>query len=306
VPMAALLDEGGQYLAQRFQISYLTSGRDLLRLSEAPVPSSNALVVADPEYGARAALASAELTSTPVRERSAELDRGGLTFRSLPGTAREGQAISTLLRGEGARVLTGMQATEANLKRVHGPRILHLATHGFFLKDQQPAIALGGFGSARIAGATNDASVVIENPLLRSGLALAGANQRRSGMGEDGILTALEMARLDLRGTELVVLSACETGIGDARNGAGITGLRRGLLLAGARTQITSLWKVADEATTDLMVSFYRNLVSGAGRAAALQRAQRSLLARTEYAHPYYWASFVAVGDWRPLDIGPN
>jgi len=295
VPMAALLDERGRYLVERYEISYLTSGRDLLRIANREaVSSSNAVVMADPDYGPRLRIAQTEGPMGTGQERSEELDRGGLSFRSLPGTALEAAAINQLLQPESARLLTGEQASETNLKRVHGPRILHLATHGFFLTDQE----------LRAAGSRSTAATggfLTENPLLRSGLALAGANQRRSGFSDDGILTALEASRLDLQGTELVVLSACETGVGEINAGVGVTGLRRGLLLAGAQAQISSLWKVADLPTQELMVSFYQHLVKGAGPAAALRRAQREMLERPARTHPYYWAGFVPIGDWAPL-----
>jgi CHAT domain-containing protein len=140
-----------------------------------------------------------------------------------------------------------------------------------------------------------------ENPLLRSGIALAGANQRRSGTSDDGILTALEAAQLDLSGTELVVLSACESGIGEVQNGEGVYGLRRALSLAGAQTQITSLWKVSDEVTRTLVVDYYKRLLRGSGRSAALRDAQRAMLADAAFSHPYYWASLVPIGNWAAL-----
>jgi CHAT domain-containing protein/lipopolysaccharide biosynthesis regulator YciM len=298
VPMAALVDAQGQYLAQRFEITLLTSGRDLLRFASTErVPSSNAVMLADPDYGRPLRMFAGASTPTAPQQRSEELDRGGLTFRSLPGTALEAQAIKTLLQEEPMRVLTGEAASETNLKRVHGPRILHLATHGFFLSNQQ------------VREVTSDravlpAGVAVENPLLRSGLALAGANARRSGLSDDGILTALEASRLDLRGTQLVVLSACETGLGDTRSGDGVSGLRRGLLLAGARTQVATLWKVADLPTKELMVNLYEHLVEGAGRSAALRRAQNEMMARPGKSHPYYWAGFATIGDWTPLPGG--
>jgi CHAT domain-containing protein len=142
-----------------------------------------------------------------------------------------------------------------------------------------------------------------ENPLLRSGLALAGANQLHSGQ-DDGILTALEAAGLDLAGTELAVLSACETGIGQVQNGEGVYGLRRALVLAGVQTQVTGLWKVDDAATRDLMVDYYGRLSAGAGRSAALRAAQLAMLtnrSHPERRHPYYWASFVAIGEAGPI-----
>jgi CHAT domain-containing protein len=193
-----------------------------------------------------------------------------------------------LLRGE---------ATEASLKQLHGPRILHLARHGFFLDDQD---------TRRMVLR----SAALEDPMLRAGLALAGANARRSGFGEDGILTALEAAQLDLRGTKSDVLSACETGVGEVRNGFGVVGLRRGLLLAGAQSLVTSLWNVGDLATQELMVSFYENLTSARGpargRSAALRAAQLRMLAKPGYAHPYYWAAFLNTGDWTALPRDAN
>ena len=140
-----------------------------------------------------------------------------------------------------------------------------------------------------------------ENPLLRSGLALAGANRLRSGQ-DDGVLTALEVAGLDLAGTELAVLSACETGVGAVQNGEGVYGLRRALVLAGVRTQIASLWKVDDAATKDLMIDYYRRLQAGAGRSQALREAQLAMLKSPTRAHPYYWASFIAIGEEKALD----
>ncbi len=140
-----------------------------------------------------------------------------------------------------------------------------------------------------------------ENPLLRSGLALAGANRLRSGR-DDGVLTALEVAGLDLAGTELAVLSACETGVGAVQNGEGVYGLRRALVLAGVRTQIASLWKVNDAATKDLMIDYYRRLQAGTGRSQALREAQFTMLKDPARAHPYYWASFITIGEEKALN----
>lgn len=139
-----------------------------------------------------------------------------------------------------------------------------------------------------------------ENALLRSGLALAGFNPRQSGT-EDGVLTALEAAGLDLRGTQLVVLSACETGIGDVANGEGVYGLRRAFVLAGAASQLISLWKVDDQGTKDLMVRYYDRLLAKAGRSDALRQTQLEFLQHPTYQHPYYWAAFIPSGDWREM-----
>jgi len=192
-------------------------------------------------------------------------------------------------------VLLGPDATEAKLKRLKGPRILHIASHGFFLSDLQLTDEM-----TKRRGSGRAPLVASENPLLRSGIALAGASERRSG-DDDGILTALEATRLDLSGTELVVLSACDSGVGEVQNGEGVYGLRRALALAGAQTQVTSLWKVSDDATRNLMVDYYRRLLQGAGRSAALRQVQRAMLTSPTYSHPYYWASFIPIGNWNPL-----
>jgi hypothetical protein len=132
--------------------------------------------------------------------------------------------------------------------------------------------------------------------LLRSGLALAGVNQR-SASSASGVLSALEVTGIDLAGTQLVTLSACETGLGEVRNGEGVYGLRRALVLAGAETQVMSLWKVDDAATRDLMIAYYTSLEGGGERAGAMREVQRALLAAPATAHPFYWASFIVSGD---------
>ena len=124
---------------------------------------------------------------------------------------------------------------------------------------------------------------------------------RQGGEGEDGVLTALEAAGLDLWGTQLVVLSACETGVGDVRNGEGVYGLRRALVLAGVESQVMSLWQVSDEATRDLMVAYYQRLQAGEGRTEALRQVQLSMLHGPTWPHPFFWASFIQLGDWRAL-----
>jgi len=297
LPFAALFDDKGEYLAKRFEITYLTSGRDLLRLASGSSSRSSAFVVADPDYGKSASMLAQVDTSIQPR-RSIDLDRGGMVFKPLPGTVEEAKMLKALLKLNDQNVLVGANATEAKLKQLHGPSILHIATHGFFLSNKEISAA-----ALKPVGFIQDQYPVPlgENPLLRSGLALAGANPRRAGTDDDGILTAAEAAQLDLRGTQLVVLSACETGVGDVQNGEGVYGLRRALVLAGAQTQVTSLWKVADVATKDLMLDYYKRLLKGEGRSAALREAQRTMINSQERSHPYFWAAFVPIGNWAPL-----
>jgi MYXO-CTERM domain-containing protein len=144
-----------------------------------------------------------------------------------------------------------------------------------------------------------------EDPLLRSGLALAGANPRKSG-ADDGVFTALELTGQDLYGTKLGVLSACETGLGEVINGDGVYGLRRALVLAGARTQVMSLWKVDDRATQALMTAYYQRLQQGGGRSEAMRQVQLAMLAEGDRVRPYYWASFIVSGDWTSLEGKPS
>lgn len=221
-----------------------------------------------------------------------------------------------------ATVLTQAEATESSLKRVDGPEILHIASHGFFLaapdenEQKQPQASRTNSGLDREI-------VVSEDPLLRSGLALEGANRGYGANGEDGILTALEAAGLDLLGTRLVVLSACDTGVGDVKNGSGVFGLRRALVLAGSEAQVMSLWKVSDAGTRDFMIAFYKRLQSDIGRTEALRQVQLAMLqgrltAATgaksrgtidaggkvnsrDYRRPFYWAAFIQSGDWRSI-----
>jgi CHAT domain-containing protein len=294
VPMAALMDESGAYFGERVEVSYLTSGRDLLRFDAEPSTIAETVVVGNPDYGRRAAVMPGDKPSLQP-QRSADLDRGGLLFRPLGGTALEAQDLKALLQLNDANLLLGRNASEGNLKRLKAPRILHIASHGFFLSDQRLA---GEISKRRSSGSAPPTS--IENPLLRSGIALAGANERSSGK-DDGILTALEATQLDLSRTALVVLSACDTGVGEVQNGEGVYGLRRALALAGAQTQVTSLWRVPDDATRTLMVDYYRRLLQGDGRSSALRRAQRAMSANPAFSHPYYWASFMPIGDWSPL-----
>ncbi|HKD44342.1 MAG TPA: CHAT domain-containing protein, partial [Candidatus Angelobacter sp.] len=145
------------------------------------------------------------------------------------------------------------------------------------------------------------AGVKVENPLLRSGLALAGANLD-TGAQNGGILTALEASSLDLWGTKLVTLSACDTGLGDVKNGEGVYGLRRAFFLAGSETLLMSLWPVSDRATRDMMTAYYTGLKKGLGRGEALRQAELGMLKRKGRQHPFYWASFIQSGEWANLD----
>ena len=290
IPLAALVDEQGHYLVERFSFTYLTSGRDLLHMQVARESKSKPLVIANPLFGEPPAdlLAKVNATAQPTarggRRRSITTgkDLSEVYFAPLGGTAQEARSIQMVFPE--ANLLTGAQATKAALEQAAAPRLLHIATHGFFLQDTQG-----------IAGAK------IENPLLRSGLALASANLKNSN-GDTGILTALEASGLNLWGTKLVVLSACDTGVGEVRNGDGVYGLRRSFVLAGADSLVMSLWPISDYTTRQLMIGYYRNLKQGLGRGSALRQVQLDMLKRNPKLHPFYWANFIQSGEWANLD----
>jgi CHAT domain-containing protein len=311
IPFEALVDERGRYLVERYSISYLSSGRDLLRLQMARKSKSGPLVIADPDFGGRRQTEATRLlkqTKGPpdklVREESPTAAFSRFYFPALPYTAEEGKAIGALLPG--ATLLTRRQASKEALRQSQSPAILHIATHGFFLEN----LNLTSTGERSPRKSSHDASRLlkqiekdrsrIENPLLRAGLALAGANEQK--VGGDGILTALEVTGLNLWGTKLMTLSACDTGVGEVRNGDGVHGLRRALALAGAETQVMSLWAVSDRWTRELMVAFYRRLRQGQGRGPALRQAQLEMFKDVKRRHPYYWASFILSGEWANLD----
>ncbi|EDX85945.1 tetratricopeptide repeat domain protein [Synechococcus sp. PCC 7335] len=318
MPFDALIDEQDRYLIESYQISYLTSGRDLLKLQSSTASAHSSVIIANPDYaGAVNSTTEASIANTAttqsVNQRSADVE--GLSFSALPGTAEEANAIAPLLPNP--TILTQRQATESRLKQLVAPSILHIATHGFFLPDTtydatSDADSRGKLGaSLEVVDTELEAALIpndyeIENPLLRSGLALAGVNARRSGGGnltEDGVFTALEASNLNLEGTQLVVLSACETGLGATSDGDGVHGLRRAFAIAGAESQLMSLWQVDDYGTSELMQVYYENLINeGQGRSEALRNAQLALMSTGTYAHPYYWSSFIFSGDWRPIE----
>jgi tetratricopeptide (TPR) repeat protein/CHAT domain-containing protein len=314
-------DLPGVRLIDNYKISYLAAGRDVLRWG---APSSGRptqdLVAADPDFDLTPKPVAGEAhLGTAAREagepvarsaggesrHSRDLDRS-LRLPRLAGTRREGEQIAALL---GVQPWLDQAVLDGRLKQVRSPRILHLATHGFFLGDQSrdsnqerltPAM-LGG-GLDRLSGTE------LENPLLRSGLLLAGFNVWQAGgelpaEAEDGILTAEDVTGLDLQGTELVVLSACETGLGQVQVGEGVFGLRRAFVLAGARTLVMSLWKVPDRQTQELMVDFYGRILAGEPRAEALRQAQLAL--RSRYPHPRYWGAFICQGEIAPIPRWP-
>jgi len=332
VTLAALPVGETRYLVEEIPaLHYLTAERDLL-----PPDNVNShgglLALSNPDFDdrqlfaalgsprSRAAVAAEGRTAAGFRgSRSACGSFQSMHFQRLPASAQETDQIVRLWEErakdasslhlasdstESVQSFTGPAANETMFKRsASGHRVVHLATHGFFLG--------GDCGSAAESPAADHPSsasraATRENPLLLSGLVLAGANHRESaGLDEDdGILTAEEIATLDLRGTEWAVLSACDTGTGEIRAGEGVFGLRRAFQLAGARTVIMSLWPVEDETTRQWMTAMYRlRFTEGQSTVQSVNDASLELLrqrrVRGESTHPFYWAGFIAAGDWR-------
>jgi CHAT domain-containing protein len=366
LPFEVLPIGQGRRLIEEYEVSYLAVGRDLRHFADrARGAAGSPLVLADPDFDHLEDSVRTNSTSYPQGEsahaagrRSADFELDDYQFDRLRGSRVEGEEVAALL---GVEPVTGTLASESRLRSCRSPRVLHLATHGYFLSDQvvegerlqamldaQPwmedailearravrtqtvndrvnlygmmaplvnhewftelndAVDQEMVGVRRLAsGSGRLAELELENPLLRSGLALAGANVGLRGaapvLAEDGILTAEDVTGLDLVNTELVVLSACETGLGDVRTGEGVFGLRRAFVLAGAKTLVMSLWKVPDEQTRELICDFYRRLLAGRGRAAALREAQLAM--KDKYSDPFYWGAFICQGDPSPLGV---
>jgi CHAT domain-containing protein/tetratricopeptide (TPR) repeat protein len=311
VPFAALHD-GNSFLVDAYDFTYLTSGKEVLERPEGAPALSSVVVLADPDFSTPAAAVATTAVEAPAQvTRSAAVERFFSHLRAevaeqawapLPGTRQEAEAIQRLIPQ--AQLYLGQQASKQQLIHLAAPGVLHIATHGFFLEDA--AAPTGARGVAHQGSGV--ASRPPPDPLLRSGLVLSGARSPSSSASSvqsraaSTLVTALELAGVDLWGTQLVVLSACETGRGEVKRGQGVYGLRRALVTAGAETVVMSLWKVNDETTRQLMEEYYRNLLKGQGRAGALRNAM--LWMRQKQPHPYAWAPFIALGSdaaLRPL-----
>jgi CHAT domain-containing protein len=291
-----LLSDGHQTLLEHYTVRYAPSGRDLLRLrgtstSTRPGPAA---VFGNPAFAGSLPVAPAALpgtsgvpeagpsgTSTPSAFSPTRLSPSsgvhslssllrGTVFSTLPGTQAETLSVSGLL-GANTQTFLAAAANETNLFSLRSPRVLHLATHGFLLRDAP-----------------------LPNPLLRVGIALSGAQTAVNSGAAYGLLSGLQLASLHLEGTQLVALSACETGLGDAIAGEGVAGLNQAFLTAGARQVLLSLWKVPDAQTGELMTEFYRRYTAGTGAAAALRMAQLTLMRRG--LPPRDWAAFLLNG----------
>ena len=293
VPFAMLQVSGGAQplmLNEAFKLRILTTGRDLLNLQKPGVVGRGSIVMADPNYESKGRSTTTTTTLSRTRGigqrqyRSGELS-ANTVWMPLSATAKEAVSLAQLLNIQ--EPIMGNQATASFALKQISPRIFHIATHGFFRPNQ----------------AAVDRHQ--EDPMLRSGLVLAGANYPDADPMDDGYLTAAEATGMNLEGTELVTLSACQTGLGDLHTGEGVYGLQRALTVAGSRSTLLSLWSVDDEGTKAFMVSYYQRLIDGEGRADALAATQKEFRQHpiAGWRNPYIWAAFQLVGDWSAIDF---
>jgi tetratricopeptide (TPR) repeat protein/CHAT domain-containing protein len=345
IPFAALPGKApGSYLIEEIAVAVVAVPRELPALVESAVsvPSSSRLVlVGDVDYGAEPGGRPTSIAGIvpAARHSSAALRSQPLALPDLPGTATEIDAVGKLWAAQGRNgpptVLRGAKANEAAIRSLGAEATyLHLATHGFFRSDparaslETPQTGFAGLDPLGLfRGDPLAAEPTSYHPGLLSGIALAGANRGArsakplSEPGDDGILTALEVAELDLAGTRMAVLSACDTGLGRPAGGEGLLGLQRAFAVAGARTVVASLWQVDDQATAALMIEFYKNLwEKKLGTLESLRQAQLTMLrhynpgkgqierglsplepppAGSSGREPRFWAAFVLSGDWR-------
>jgi CHAT domain-containing protein/tetratricopeptide (TPR) repeat protein len=320
IPFEILQGFDGRYLIEDYTFNYIATGRDILDFGKIKKSENKAVLMGDPDFDMGVDVKSATLRKLGINKvsgegmkRSSDMDR--LQFSRLEGTREEVEAIHIILGKERAEVYTDREALEEVLKQKDAPRILHLATHGFCLTDSELSNLQFSFMRDSLSRGLDmvmmppmymGSSVKMENPYIRSGIALAGANQALRAQGpktSDGIVTAEKIFGLKLRGTDMVVLSACDTGLGEVRSGEGVFGLRRAFAQAGAKSLVMSLWKIPVEESKELMIAFYTNLQTGMSKTQALRHA---ILSEMEIVkkrdgvsrpHPFFWGGFVFAGE---------
>lgn len=314
LPFETLPYDTSSLLIDQYSVSYLGVGRDILKFNQKIERQNKPIIIANPDYNLTLQNASATQNGSLIFRSNQNtlkfnLLRGYHDFSPLPATQKEGTEISLILN---TAPYLEKNALESKIKYCRSPPIIHLATHGFFLGDCDVDYNNLSERSIQFEMRSVDPNDKIyyienaENPLIRSGLAFAGANTWRHGgplppEAEDGILTAEDITGLDLIDTELVILSACQTGLGEIITGEGVFGFRRSFSIAGARTLIMSLWSVPDQETQELMIQYYHELQSGKGRSEALRNAQLQIKSRKP--HPFYWGAFICQGDTGKLSF---
>ena len=288
VPFAALNGPDGKFVGEDFNVAYLGSARDLLRPSTQSEAKS-LVAFANPVFDASSSEGDTTEESRVISGQASLF--GQIELPPLPGTQAEADALAVVASDAGWRAdsFVGSQATEEQLRKVVAPSILHLATHGFYLNSFLPP-SVGTRGMSVVATGTfsKSADSAGVDPMLASGVALTGAQQafrawsagKSTDSKNDGVLTAQEVANLDLGQTWLVTLSACETGVGEARSGEGVFGLRRAFMMSGAEYLLMTLWPVADDTTAQIMADFYKEALKSGDATAALSEVQRRWLVK--------------------------
>ncbi len=277
LPFEALRQKDGHYLIESKTLRYVPSAKEFVRLHRFNAKTHNEKTVffSNPNFDAHMAPASKnrERIVDAYFNPELQIQRAlfNMYFSPLEGTKYEAESITKLLNNKSVKNYTQKDASEKNLLDLKNLKILHIASHGFFLNDEE-----------------------IANPMLRSGIALSGANtSAKNGKGE-GILTSLKIAGMDLKGCDLVVLSACETGVLDMDASQSVSGLNKAFMQAGSKNMLLSLWSVADKETADLMIGFYTQLKSGSSYANALRASKLEMIKAG--MHPYYWSAFILSG----------
>jgi len=294
INLSAIAIDDSTSISDRFEIVQYNNLKAMLQ-EDRNYSNQEYLLVGGVQYDYKVHndLGSVEKKPTEKEELVALRNETNEQWDYLPGTAKEVEAIGNVLAKKQYKykLLSKEVATETALKtalsKEQSPRVLHLSTHGFFFPDVKAK-------KSQVAYKSSD------NPMIRSGLILAGANyawkngEKAPNMEDDGILTSYEVANLNLENTELVVLSACETGLGDIQGSEGVFGLQRAFKIAGAKYIMMSLWQVPDKETSEFMISFYINwLDKKMDIRMAFQKTQKEMQAK--YKNPYLWAGFVLV-----------
>ncbi|MDY6801665.1 MAG: CHAT domain-containing tetratricopeptide repeat protein [Bacteroidota bacterium] len=284
INLNTLQDVEGNFLIDKTNIVYVSNTKELEKIkihsaSQQTFANKQAILFGNPNYAQN--LDWNKVTEMPLPE--------------LPGTKEEVEKINQILKHKNWSTKTYFsdEASEQNIKSVNQPPVLHIATHGFFLPDVKKT-------DQKIFGV--DPEKAKENPLLRSGLMFAGADNTIQQIGnpenqssDDGILNAYEAMLLNLSNTELIILSACETGLGEVVNGEGVYGLQRAFQIAGSKTIIMSLWQVSDEVTQKLMAKFYGYLLESNDKIYAFNKAQMEI--KEDYPAPFYWGAFILMNN---------
>ncbi len=304
IPFESLISDSEEFFIDRNSVSYCNSVRDVYSIGQRNTKIKNIMIFANPEYELpEDDIIKTQKSESPDESRISyncllDILDGSFGdehfFTQLDGSEEEADIIENILSHGKVKIegkYTKRQVNKSRIKKIHSPSILHIATHGFFIEDTGKEMP---------------------HPLFHSGLVLSGVNSILHGKKispeyENGVLFAYDTNALDLRETEMVVLSGCETGLGKTKNGEGILGFRRSFIQAGARTLIMSLWRVSDKHTSILMESFYLNLLKGEKIPQALRSAQIELIDTLEdsfgFAPPMLWAGFVCMGSVEKIEL---